>query len=575
MLLFEIMKDKIVKIFKINIALVLSAIVVGLITSFVTQVFALTAKWIFSAIQNSQKITFLEFTFFNFNGNFLPLFACVLSGIFVCILIKVQKIDRWHGPADTIYAAHQQAGTLDVKRGFTSTLAAFFSISGGASVGIYGPLVHFGGTLGAFLRRRSFIPSIPHDIIIGAGVAAAISAGFSSPIAGIVFAHEVVLRHFSMRALTAISLSSVTASFAAHEMDLISPTLRFDEIAFDLLNALPGLLITGIAASVIAFLFMKSLLFSTKLSNASKISFHFRPLIPAVLCGFAGIFLPESIGLGAETIVNVITSNNTIIFLLMVLIFKLVLSSLCIGFGLFGGVFSPALLIGACTGALIYNIPLIGLSDEISPILAVSGMAAVSSSVIGGPITAIILVFELTGSYEYAIASIFPIALCNLITYIIFGSSFFDAQLKARNIPMGFGREHILMNQTTIEKLADKNYLMFDKNILTDEALKKFKKSKLTEGYFVDEDENYMGKLKLIDIINIKNKFSFDYKEQNHISLSPNDNLIKAIKKLGNFVGESVPIIDKNKKIVGIISENDVLNAYSKIAESIRNIEKN
>ena len=269
------------------------------------------------------------------------------------------------------------------------------------------------------------------------------SAGFSSPIAGIVFAHEVVLRHFSMRALTAISLSSVTASFTAHEMDLVTPALRFDEIVFDLITALPGLLITGLIASLIAFLFMKSLLFSTKLSNSSNIKFHLRPLIPAALCGFAGIFLPESIGLGTETIVNVITSENTIIFLLMVLIFKLILSSLCIGFGLFGGVFSPALLLGACTGALIFNIPFIGIANDIGPILAVSGMAAVSSSVIGGPITAIILVFELTGSYEYAIASIFPIAICNLITYLIFGSSFFDAQLKARKIPMGHGREHI------------------------------------------------------------------------------------------------------------------------------------
>ena len=89
-------------------------------------------------------------------------------------------------PADTIYAAHQKAGTLDIKMGFNSTLASFFSISGGASVGMYGPLVHFGGTLAAYLRRRPFIPNIPHDIIIGAGVAAAISAGFGSPIAGII-----------------------------------------------------------------------------------------------------------------------------------------------------------------------------------------------------------------------------------------------------------------------------------------------------------------------------------------------------------------------------------------------------
>ncbi len=575
MLLFLVMKQNVIKIVKINFALVLTAMVVGLITSLVTQIFALTAKSIFLLIQDSQNINFLQFSFFSFSGSFLPLIACISAGILVGLLIKSQKIDRWHGPADTIYAAHQQAGTLDVKRGFTSTLAAFFSISGGASVGIYGPLVHFGGTLGAFLRRRKFIPTIPHDIIIGAGVAAAISAGFSSPIAGIVFAHEVVLRHFSMRALTAISLSSVTASFTAHEMDLVTPALRFDEIVFDLITALPGLLITGLIASLIAFLFMKSLLFSTKLSNSSNIKFHLRPLIPAALCGFAGIFLPESIGLGTETIVNVITSENTIIFLLMVLIFKLILSSLCIGFGLFGGVFSPALLLGACTGALIFNIPFIGIANDIGPILAVSGMAAVSSSVIGGPITAIILVFELTGSYEYAIASIFPIAICNLITYLIFGSSFFDAQLKARKIPMGHGREHILMSQTIIEKYADKNYLKLDKKIKTDDAIKKFKKYSLTEGYFLDKNENYLGKLRLIDIIDKKDKISFNYNEKNHIKLLPTDNLINTMKKLGKFIGESVPIIDKNNKFIGVISENDVLNAYSNISETIRNIEKN
>ena len=82
-------------------------------------------------------------------------------------------------------------------------------------------------------------------------------------------------------------------------------------------------------------------------------------------------------------------------------------------------------------------------------------MAAVSSSVIGGPITAIVLIFELTGSYNYAIASILPVALSNLTTYLTFGSSFFDAQLKLRKIPMGHGREHILLSQTSIEKYID------------------------------------------------------------------------------------------------------------------------
>mgnify|MGYP005686342635 FL=1 len=96
------------------------------------------------------------------------------------------KLPRWFGPADTIYAAHHHAGILDLKGGFGSTLASFISISGGASVGIYGPLVHFGATVSSYIRRQKFIPKIPHDIIIGSGVAAAISAGFGAPLAGII-----------------------------------------------------------------------------------------------------------------------------------------------------------------------------------------------------------------------------------------------------------------------------------------------------------------------------------------------------------------------------------------------------
>ena len=561
-------------LFQTNVALVLTAMVVGLIVSIIAQFFSLTAKWVFKNFQSGSHLDLFQLSLFSYDINFLPLISCLLAGILVCVLIYFFQIDRWHGPADTIYAAHQKAGTLDIKKGFLSTLAAFFSISGGASVGIYGPLVHFGGTLGAFLRRRTFMPDIPHDIIIGAGVAAAISAGFSSPIAGIIFAHEVVLRHFSMRALSAISLASVTASFLAQEINLVTPNLRFDEVNFTISDSIPGLVFAGICSAIVAYIFMKSLLLSTKISNSSGIDFKFRPLIPALICGAFGIFIPGAIGLGSETIINVITENNTIIFLLLILICKIFLSSLCIGFGLFGGVFSPALLIGACTGALLYNVPFLGIEDNLSTIFAVSAMAAVSSSVIGGPITAIVLIFELTGSYNYAIASILPIALSNLITYLIFGSSFFDAQLKLRKIPMGSGREHILLSQTSIEKYIDKNYLFLNKEISIENALKKFSQNNVTEAYFCDTNKIFLGKLKLVKIIGKKNDKAIKYIEKKYIKLDPTKNIFECIKILSNFVGESIPVIEKNNKFVGIISENDILKAYDQISHEIRNIEK-
>ena len=557
-----------------NIALISTAIIVGLIVSIVAQIFSLTAKYIYDLTTEDKTNTLFNFLINGEIVNTLPFFSCLIASILVCILIKLSKIDRWHGPADTIYAAHQKAGTLNIKMGFNSTLASFFSISGGASVGMYGPLVHFGGTLAAYLRRSPFIPNIPHDIIIGSGVAAAISAGFGSPIAGIIFAHEVVIRHFSMKALAAISIASIIANFSAKKINLVEPVLVFDEIAFDMFSAFPSLFLVGFFSAILAFIFMRSLLFATKLANNSKISFFIRPIIPGVICGCVALFFPEAVGLGSETIVNVITQNNSLTFLILLLIFKILLTSLCIGFGLFGGILSPALLIGVCAGAIIFNIPFINLDGDLNAVLAVSGMAAVCSSVIGGPITAILLILELTNSYEYALASIIPIAFSNLITYLIFGSSFFDAQLRLRNIKMDFGRENILLDQTKIINYASKDFLILNNNDDIKTAEKKFQKQKTTEGYFLDEKFYLIGKLKLINILNKRGK-AINFVEKNPLLLKTEMSVLETIKTLENFVGENIPILDSNNKLIGIISENDVLKAYGEITESIRNIEKN
>ena len=115
-----------------------------------------------------------------------PLISLLCAAGILILIKSVFGIARWHGPADAIHAAHRSDNELDVRSGFGSTLAAFMSASGGASVGQYGPLVHFGATMGSFLRQMTGgIQST--DIFIGCGVAGAIAAGFNAPIAGIIF----------------------------------------------------------------------------------------------------------------------------------------------------------------------------------------------------------------------------------------------------------------------------------------------------------------------------------------------------------------------------------------------------
>ncbi len=558
-----------------NFALIFVSILVGIIVSFVAQIFILVAKNLFDFIFYNKNFS-LIIEFYAFELNFLPMIICVPASIIVGLLLYYSKLPRWFGPADTIFAAHTKAGSLDLKGGFTSTFASLISISGGASVGIYGPLVHFGATVSSFLRRLDFMPKIQHDIIIGSGVAAAISAGFGAPIAGIIFAHEIVLRHFSLKAIASIALSSITANFFAYKLNLVEPPLLLNQIDFELSGVLSGLIIIGLLASVIAIVFMTSMISISKLPNKFGFKPWKTPIIAGLLCGIIGLFLDEVLGLGTETLIAIITQNLSVSLLILLLIFKLFLTSFCIGLGFFGGTFSPALFLGATIGALVYNIDILNFAENHLSVLAVSGMAALSSSVIGAPITVIILVLELTGSYEYSIASIIPVAICSFITSRIFGNSFFDKQLSSRGIDISKGREQIILNNVVIGNYARKDFIKLSKEMKVSQVIKLFLKKKETEGYILSDKSIFIGKIRLIDIINKKDQEIENFVQKKPLILDYKLSLLNSIKKLSNFVGESVPIINKsNNKFIGIISENDALSAYLEISNEINNIEKN
>ena len=570
----EMLKKINIKVIIDSFTLLIIAAVVGTIVSFVAQLFMISAKNIYQFLfYNDDFILTLDFG--GVSLNMIPLLICVPCSIIVGLLMYYLKLPRWFGPADTIYAAHHRAGILDLKGGFGSTLASFISISGGASVGIYGPLVHFGATVSSLIRRQTFIPKIPHDIIIGSGVAAAISAGFGAPIAGIIFAHETVLRHFSMRAVAALAISSMAANFFAKEIGIVNPPLLLSAITFEMSEILTSLALIGPLAAIIAICFMKLIVFLGTIPSKIKLQPWQAPLIAGFACGLCGMIFSEILGLGTETLISVITSEQNIKYLMALLVGKLILTSLCIGFGFFGGTFSPALFLGGVLGALIFHLPITSTNPDLLSVLAVSGMAAVSSSVIGAPITAIILVLELTGSYEYAIAATFPIVICSFITSRTFGNSLFDKQLISRGVAITKGREQILLNEVLINDYVDKKYTKLDVKTSIDNAIKILIKANTTEGYIVLKDDKYIGKISLINLINKKSPSLINYIEKKELIIDPSSNLMFVIKKLAGFVGESIPIVNKKTgKMNGIISENNVLKAYLEISNEINQIEK-
>ena len=190
--------------------------------------------------------------------NYAPIITILVAAFIINNIKKFTKITRFHGPADSIYGAHRTDNEIDIKTGYFSTFAALISAGGGASVGQYGPLVHFGATLGTNIRY--FTKNIlSTDVFIGCGTAAAISAGFNAPIAGLIFAHEALLRHFSIKAVTPIAISSFTAAAVADKFFGGEQVFVTEVMEIDLINFIPIAILGGIFFGFIALTYMQSL----------------------------------------------------------------------------------------------------------------------------------------------------------------------------------------------------------------------------------------------------------------------------------------------------------------------------
>jgi CIC family chloride channel protein len=492
-----------------------------------------------------------------------PLFWLLIAASLLVTLRQLLGLPRWAGPADSILAAHNMGNQLDIKMGIGSTLAAFISISGGASVGLYGPLVHFGASVGSFIRRMTG-SSMANDVFIGCGVAGAIAAGFNAPLAGIVFAHEAVLRHFSMRSIAPITLSATTAAglsrWGLGDHHALSITAHPDV----LVGLVAPLILGGLLFGLLAVAFMLALRQTARWSSKSGLSSAMLIFMGASACGIIGGFLPQVMGLGTDTIIDLTNSKHGLTLLLLLLLAKILASSFCIGTGVFGGVFSPALFVGAVGGALVASLlSSLGLGVS-TPTMVICGMAAVSASVIGAPIAAVLIVLELTTSYEMAVAAAIAVAVCAFLSNMILGQSFFDRQLLDRGIDIRMGRGHLALTQMPISNIMVQDYLSISAQDSVQEVRLRMANAGGTEAYCLDLDGCLLGKAELAHLIAIGADVAIgDHLDRKPLVLSDTASVQSALTKLAQFVGESVPIVHADTGALrGVVFESSLFHAF-------------
>ena len=466
--------------------------------------------------------------------------------------------------SDSIYLAHKANNETDLKVGFISTFAAFFSASGGASIGQYGPLVHFGTTLGAWLKKTVPFNFTP-DLYIGAGVAASISSGFGAPLAGLIFAHEAILRHYSHKSILAIATASGISYAVSTGIWGDTNIINVSSENFNLLLILVISFLAGPIFGLIAILYMKSLLFFAKLASSDKLSVFFKYLIGVLSLSIIGHFMPEVMGLGAETVSGVLNSSYTLIFLVIILIGKILATSISLNFGFFGGVFSPAILVGAAAGAVVSTfLVTVGIFEDFQQAFVISGIAAVAGAVIGAPICMVIIVLELTNSYAYALASLVGLAISVGYVQVRFGSSYFDVQLLNRGIDISDGRTGLFMTETDILRFAETNFHTIKESETVESAVSLMSKIDQSELIVVNQSGEFIGKTNSLSLFNKEGSLSSaEVIDKDCVFIDHDASLQSAMEIASNFVGEVIPIVHSaQNKAVAIITEGAIFQAY-------------
>jgi CIC family chloride channel protein len=456
-----------------------------------------------------------------------------------------------------------------------STLAAILSLGCGASVGQYGPLVYLGTMVGQMANRLQLGVRDIRSTAIACGVAAAIATAFNAPIAGLIFTHEVILRHYSLRIFTAVTVASACGFIVANVVFEHPPLFLFEFEHQYHASEFFLFILEGLACGFLAVIFMRLLQATRKFAGQLSVPAPCKPMFAGFMLGLVALQVPEILGAGIDLLrLASIPGNFSADHLATILLFKFLVTVLCIGFGFAGGVIFPALLIGMLFGSLFAILvpELIFAEHSGLSIYAICGMVALASPVIGAPMTALLIIFELTRSYEITIAAMVTVAFSNLTAYHWYGRSLFDHRLAERGVDLSLGRDRAYLQHQMVVNYASQILPCFNSETSCGEAIEKLRSNPIQTAVVVDTEGTYLGLLHQ-DQLN-------EYQPDTSIAsvefirspeFDESTSLWNAMETMRDYIGEAVPVIDSTtRRYLGAVPESIVIGTFLDAIHDLR-----
>ncbi|MCC7447470.1 MAG: chloride channel protein [Anaerolineae bacterium] len=510
----------------------------------------------------------------------IPILA--LAGLIVgAIMDRFIGEERHHGVAGIMESAALAGGRLRYRRMPIKAGLASFSIGAGASVGPEDPSVQIGANLGSMFGQWLHLSDERMRLLVAAGAASGIAAVFRAPIAGVFFALEVILGDLSTSAFGVVVLAAVIASIVTQSIDPGSFELGIRSYALGGIGEVPFYIVLGVLVAPLSALFIRLLYWQHDtwhhIQHRLHLSRPVKTMLAGIVVGLIAVFLPQIMGTGSEVVnafLNQKPGEFTIGLLLALTIGKMLATTISLGGGFVGGMFAPSLFVGAAFGGafgLIVNqlFPTAGLTANPAA-YAMVGMAAAMTGVIRAPITAVLLLFELTGDYTLILPIMLVAAVSLLVVDRLAPDGIYQFGLARKGVRLAQGRDIDLLQTVTVGEAMTTDPQLVPADLPASQLQAEFDRTNTHGLLVVNGGHALYGIVTLQDLAKASEVAGFADKTVGDIctcdliTVTPDDSIATAFRKISLRDVGRLPVIaaEDSNQVVGMLRRRDMIRAY-------------
>ena len=482
---------------------------------------------------------------------------------------------RGHGVPEVMEAVTVRGGVMRPRVVAVKILASAICIGSGGSVGREGPIVQIGSALGSAIGQMLRVPARQLRTIVGCGAAAGIAATFNAPIAGALFAVEVIVGDFAVTQFSPIVISAVVATVVSRYF--LGNTPAFPVPEYELVSPfeLGPYMMVGVVAGLIGTVFVRTLYATEDAFGRVAIPEWAKASLGGLMIGAIGIFFPSVFGVGYSTIEMALSGELPILLLGVLLGVKLLATSITIGSGGSGGIFAPSLFLGAMTGGLCGKL-LHGwfpASTGTSSAYALVTMGAMVAATTHAPLSAIIIIFELTQTIDIIPPLMAACVVSSLIAMFLSKDSIYTMKLTRRGVDIHREDDPNVLKSLYVREIIDREPQVVPASASLEKVLGLIVESDHTEFFVINEAGDLIGAIYLHELRRIILEqdhlrslvVAEDLLERNRPSVREDHDLDLVMQIFSHEEIEELAVVDaeNSRKLVGSIHKRDVINAYN------------